>query len=81
MLIIPLFFKFKILLDKEQNHFSFQIIFTIIQILLPLLLFYLMVEYDKILLCCYFVLIFCVYVFIISFDYGFLSKFVSNNYP
>ena len=77
MLIIPLFFKLKIFLDKFKNSVIFQIFFSVIQILSPLLLYYIMVEYQNIFLRCYFVLIICVYIFIISFDFGFLSVLVS----
>ena len=78
MLMIPLFFRFKIIFDKFHKYFTFQIIVTIIQILLPLFLYYIMVEYKAKLLRCYFVLIFCIYIFIIGFDYGYLSKFTSQ---
>jgi len=76
MLLSPLYFNIKARLDKFQNILSFKILITIIQILLPIILYQLMVKFDKILFRCYFVLILCIYVFIISFDYGYLSNIV-----
>ena len=35
-----------------------------------------MVKYDKVLLRCYFILIFCIYILIISNDYGYLSYII-----
>ena len=77
MLLVPLFFNLKSRLDKFQDNYAFKIIFTIIQIILPIFLCYIMIKYDKILLRCYFLLIICLYVFIISYDYGYLS-FISS---
>ena len=79
MLLSPLFIKLKDYLDKYQNYFLFKILFTIIQIILPIYLCYLMIKYDKILFRCYFILILCIYIFIISYDYGYLSVLVSNS--
>ena len=39
-----------------------------------------MIKYDKILYRCYFLSIICVYVFIISYDYGYLSYLTSLKY-
>ena len=78
MLIIPLYYRIKIQLDKFQKNVYFKLLFTIIQIMLPLLLYHLFVKYQQILLRCYFILILCFYVIIISFDYGYLSNLVSN---
>ena len=50
-----------------------------IQILFPIFIYYLMIKYNQILYRCYFVLIFCLFIFIISFDYGYLSKLFSKN--
>lgn len=77
MLLVPLFFHFKSRLDKFKNNFVFKIIYTIIQIILPIYLCHLMIKYDKILFRCYFLFIICIYVFIISFDYGYLSYLTS----
>ena len=77
MLLVPLYFHFKSRLDKYQNNYAFKIICTIIQIVSPICLCYLMIKYDKILFRCYFLLIICVYVFIISYDYGYLSFLTS----
>lgn len=78
MLISPLFIYFKTYLDKLQNYISFKILFTIVQIVFPICLCYIFSIFNKILLRCYFVLIICIYIFIISYDYGYLSVFVSN---
>lgn len=78
MLIIPLYFRIKNKLDKFQNKVSFKIIITIIQFAFGLLIYHLFVKYEQILLRCYFVLILCFYVISISFDYGYLSNFLSN---
>lgn len=74
MQLIPLYFQIKFHLDKFKNNFIFKIFITIIQIVFPIYLYYIMVKYDKILLRCYFVLIMCIYIFIISYDYGYLSN-------
>lgn len=79
MLLSPLYFHFKLKLDKYQKNCSLKIVFTIIQIILPICLYYFMVKYNKILFRCYFVLIFCLYVFIISYDNGFLSNLCSKS--
>ena len=70
--------KLKAYLDKYQNSLVFIIFFTVIQIILPIYLCYLMIKYDKILFRCYFVLILSIYIFIISYDYGYLSALVSK---
>lgn len=78
MLILPLFLVIKESLDKLQNKLIFKLFFTMIQIILPIYLCHIMIIYDKILYRCYFVLILSIYVFIISFDYGYLSILVSK---
>lgn len=77
MLIIPCFLKIKQNLDKYQNQFYFKILFTIIPILTSLIL-YLIMNNLHYLYCCYFVLIFCFYIFIIGYDYGYLPDIISN---
>ena len=76
LLLSPLFLKLKTYLDKYQNKLTFITIFSIIQIILPIYLCYLMIIYDKIFLRCYFVLILSIYIFIIGYDYGYLSVLV-----
>jgi peptidoglycan/LPS O-acetylase OafA/YrhL len=78
MLLSPLFLTLKAYLDKFQNKFAFKIISTIIQIISPIYLCYIMIKCDKIIYRCYFILIISTYVFIISFDYGFLSSLVGT---
>lgn len=73
MSITPLYFQFKSLLDKFQTRFEFKILYTVIQIVLPFYLCYLMIKYNEVLLRCYFLLIISVYIFFISYDYGYLS--------
>ena len=73
MLLIPLFFFYKYRFDKYKNKNWFKMIYTFIQIFIPIFIYYMILKYDKILYRCYFVLIFCVIIFIISYDYGYLS--------
>ena len=53
-------------------------IFTFIQIFLIICSYYLMLIYNNILYRCYFIVIFCFFIFISGFDYGYLSDFISN---
>ena len=76
MLMIPLFFKIKFFLDNFRYQLYLQFIFTIIQILFPVIIYFIMLAFNKILIRCYFVLIFCVCTFLISYDYGYLSKII-----
>ena len=78
MLLIPIFFSLKYHLDRFKNQKWLIIVFTFIQIFSPIFLYYIMIKYNNKLHRCYFVLIFCFYVFIASLDYGFLSKLFSN---
>jgi hypothetical protein len=73
MLIIPLFFKINNILDKFKNKIWIKIIFTSIQIVLPFGIYFIMMQYNRNLKRCYFVLIFCLFIFICGFDYGYLS--------
>ena len=77
MLISPLFFYFKIYLDNKDNKILFKFLFTLEQIVLPIIVYYLMNKYDRIIHRCYFVLIFCAFLFIIGFDYGCISDIFS----
>ena len=74
MLLTPSFFFIKNLIDGQRNKFWFISLFSFIQIISPIIIYYIMLYYNNILYRCYFVLIFCAYIFIISFDYGFLSN-------
>ena len=78
MLLSPLYFTLKDYLDKFQNKFALKMISTIIQIILPIYLCYLMIKFDKIFYRCYFILIISAYIFIISFDYGYISSLVGT---
>lgn len=78
MLISPLFFHLKKILDKFQNNYTFKIFYTIAQITLPIYFYCILVKYEKTLLRCYFVLFHSIYLFIISYDYGYISTFLSN---
>ncbi len=84
MLTIPSFFKLKEYIDKIRfNCFINQlifVIFTIIQLLSPILLYIIMVKYNSVLHRCYFVLIFCVFIFVFGYDYGYLSNLISMKY-
>ena len=78
MLLTPSFFFLKYLIDDYRNKIWFKYLFTFIQIGSPILIYYIMIHYNNILYRCYFVLIFCFYIFIISYDYGFLSDLFSK---
>lgn len=80
MLLIPLFFIIKYYLDKFNKKILFIILFTIFQIVLPISFYFFMLKYDKIIYRCYFVLIYCLLIPIISFDYGYLSYLFSLKY-
>jgi peptidoglycan/LPS O-acetylase OafA/YrhL len=73
MLMIPLFFKIKSFLDKIKNEIYLRYFFTFIQLIFPIAIYYIMLKYNY-LRRCHFVLIFCVCIFLISFDYGYLSN-------
>lgn len=73
MLLIPMYFSLKYHFDKFKNNEFFRFVFTCIQILYPILIYYIMLNYNNKLYRCYFVLIFSVFVFVASFDYGYLS--------
>ena len=73
MLMIPLFLKIKSYLDKIHNKSNLKFIFTSIQIIFPVIIYFIMLEYNNKLIRCYFVLIFCFCIFLISYDYGYLS--------
>ena len=77
MLIIPSFFEVDNFLTKYQDYFWHKILFTFIQIFFPILIYYLMLIYNNILHRCFFVLIFCIFIFVLSFDYGYLSNIFS----
>ena len=77
MLMIPLFDKIKCLLDKIKNSIFMKYFFTIIQSIIPIIIYYIMLKYNY-LYRCYFVLIFCPFTFLISLDYGYLSN-INNN--
>lgn len=79
MLIIPSFFKLKTYFDEIKDKYLIKILFSIIQITAIIIIYYLMIKYNDILLRCYFVLFFCVFIFVIGFDYGYLSNVISNN--
>lgn len=73
MLLIPSFFCIKKYLDLYQNKYWFIFIFTIIQISIPIISYYIMLIYNNNLYRCYFILIFSIFIFIIGYDYGILS--------
>ena len=80
MLIIPTFLKIKRYLDIYQikfPNFFFKMIFTIIPILSTIILYYILANSSN-LFRCYFILIFCLYIFIIGFEFGYFPKIISN---
>lgn len=78
MLMIPLFLKVKNFFDKIENKLYLKFIFTNIQILFPVILYFIMLEYNNKLIRCYFVLIFCLCIFLISYDYGYFSTIIKK---
>ena len=76
MLIIPSFLKLRLLIEKKKKQIEFKILFTSIPILLTIIIYYIFIYYRN-LLRCYFVLIFCIYVFIIGYEYGYLPDILS----
>jgi peptidoglycan/LPS O-acetylase OafA/YrhL len=77
MLMAPLYFKIKYIFDITQNKIYLKYFFTIIQLIFPVIIYYIMLKYNH-LNRCYFVLIFCVCTFLISFDYGYLSNIIKK---
>lgn len=78
LLMTPTYFLLKSKINRFEKNKCFRIIFTIIQIFLLICSYYLMLVYNKNFKRCYFVSIFCVFIFISGFDYGYLSDFISN---
>jgi peptidoglycan/LPS O-acetylase OafA/YrhL len=78
MLMIPLFLKIKYYLDKIHNKSNIKFIFTSIQIIFPVFIYFIMLEFNNKLIRCYFVLIFCFCIFLISYDYGYLSYIIKK---
>ena len=78
MLMIPSFFSFKYFLDKYNYKRWFKIIFTFIQIFFPIFIYYIILIFENKLYRCHFVVIFCFFVFVSSYDYGFLSDLFAN---
>ncbi len=78
LLTIATFFKIKKILEPLRNNFLIKVLFTIIQLVSPLIIYNLMLKYDQILLRCHFVLIFCFFIFIFGYDYGYLSDILSS---
>ena len=77
MLLIPNFFLVNNFLAKYQSYFWFKIFFTFVQIFFPIFIYYLMLIYNNLLHRCFFVLIFCIFILVLSFDYGYLSDLFS----
>ena len=78
ILMTPTFFLLKSFFVKFENNKYFKIIFTFIQIFLTICIYFLMLLYNDSLYRCYFVLIFCTFIFFIGLDYGYLSDLISN---
>ena len=78
MLMIPLFFKIKCFYDKIKNKFYLKIFYSYIQIIFPIIIYFIMLKFNGKLIRGYFVLIFCLCIFLISFDYGYSSIIIKN---
>ena len=77
MLVIPLFLRIKESLDIIQNNICVKCFFTIIQLVFPFVIYIIMLKYrflDRM----YFVFIFVVSIFIIGFDYGYISNIIKK---
>ena len=79
LLIIPTFFKLKKILEPLRNNIYIKLLFTIIQLVSPLL-YKFMLRNSQILLRCHFVLFFCYFIFIFGYDYGLLSDVFSTKF-
>ena len=77
MLLIPTFFRVDIFFVKYKDFYIFKYIVTIFQIILPIFIYYIMILYNNVLHRCFFILIFSIFVFFFSFDYGYLSDIFS----
>ena len=78
LLMTPTYFSLKSKINKFEHCKWFKIIFTLIQIFLIIFSYYLMLNYNNIFYRCYFVIIFCVFIFVSGFDYGYLSDVISH---
>ena len=78
LLMTPTYFSLKSKINKFEHCKWFKIIFTLIQIFLIVFSYYLMLNYNNIFYRCYFVIIFCVFIFVSGFDYGYLSDVISH---
>ena len=77
MLLIPTYFRIHNFLTKHKDYLWFKIMFTVIQIFFPIIIYNLMIIFNNILHRCFFVMIFCNFILIFSFDYGYLSNLFS----
>lgn len=77
MLMIPFYFNVKYYFNKIHNNYYFKILFTFIEIILIIILYFLIIRFIKDNYRCYFVLLFCLFIFVIGSDYGYLSDIFS----
>ena len=78
MLTIPLYYFIKSKIEQiRMNRFIFKMIFTFIQILVPILLYSFLNKYKS-LYRFFYIILFCIFVLLISYDYGYLSDIISQ---
>ena len=78
MLMIPLFFYIKIRLDQIVIYKRIlKVFYTIIQIIVPIQQYLIMRKYKNS-YSCYHVIYCCIFIFVIAFDYGYLSNIINN---
>ena len=81
MLIVPTFYLLKEKIDKIGNKIFFKIIWTIIELAMPFGMWFFMYYLSGTFIRAYFVLFFCICVFIASMNYGYLSDFFGLKIP
>jgi len=77
MLMYPLYFKIKFYVDIISCNFYFKIICTIGQVLMPIMIYIIMYKYNDSLYRCYYILIFCIFIFITVYDFGYISDIMN----
>lgn len=77
MLLVPCFLGFKEKLDKYKTETWFTVLWTFLEMILMCLVLVLMFKFNDTWLRGYYVLMFCVFTFFVSMDYGYCSKICS----
>lgn len=77
MLLIPYYFKLKKRIKKQENKKWFIAVVSIIEILIICITIFFMYIFNSLWLRAFYVIWFCILVFILGFDYGITSKIMS----